>query len=558
MKTLVYAAIFAAALIAAGNNGHAQNANTTLSNLTGPTKVNVALLPGNNNIRDIGSAGKQWRNIYAGSAYFLNGTKFINSAGSANTFIGSDAGRSNAGGANNTATGYQALYANQSGSDNTVTGFRSMYTNVSGYINTAYGDFTLYHNTAGAYNAASGYSALYSNTTGKSNTATGYSSLYANTTGSWNTATGINALKVSNGDENSAFGVNALASNTTGIQNTGIGNGSMYYNTFGAFNTGMGYAALYNTTGSQYNTAMGYNAGNTYNNGWNNVFIGANTDVNGANYYNVIAIGQGTICTGVSQARIGNSSTVSIGGYANWTNISDVRVKKNIKENVPGLDFINKLKPITYNLDLDAANKLTQAPVATDNSGRLIPVSKQEQDARKAKEHILYTGFAAQEVEKAAKELNYNFSGVDVAKNDIDLYGLRYAEFVVPLVKAVQELSRQNEAMKEEITKLKTAVNMQSSAAIAGVVIGNASLEQNMPNPFNRTTSIRYTLPQKFTSAQIVIADMLGKNIKQINLNVTGKGSLQVDASMLAAGTYSYSLIIDAKRISTKQMVLTK
>ena len=32
-----------------------------------------------------------------------------------------------------------------------------------------------------------------------------------------------------------------------------------------------------------------------------------------------------------------------------------------------------------------------------------------------------------------------DFSGVDKPKNDTDQYGLRYAEFVVPLVKAVQE-----------------------------------------------------------------------------------------------------------------------
>ena len=58
---------------------------------------------------------------------------------------------------------------------------------------------------------------------------------------------------------------------------------------------------------------------------------------------------------------------------------------------------------------------------------------------------MVYTGFVAQDVEKAARELNYDFSGVDAAKNDKDLYGLRYSEFVVPLVKAVQELSAKND-----------------------------------------------------------------------------------------------------------------
>ena len=69
---------------------------------------------------------------------------------------------------------------------------------------------------------------------------------------------------------------------------------------------------------------------------------------------------------------------------------------------------------------------------------------------------VLYTGFVAQDVEKAAKSLNYNFSGVDAPKNDKDLYGLRYAEFVVPLVKAVQEQQVLIETLQKEINRLKS------------------------------------------------------------------------------------------------------
>jgi len=125
-------------------------------------------------------------------------------------------------------------------------------------------------------------------------------------------------------------------------------------------------------------------------------------------------------------------------------------VKKNIKENVPGLSFINKLKPITYNLNLDAADKIVQRPAIKTKDGKTIQPTQEDIAARKAQEQIVYTGFIAQNVEKAAKELNYDFSGVDVAKNDKDLYGLRYEEFVVPLVKAVQELSAKNDDLQKE------------------------------------------------------------------------------------------------------------
>ena len=66
------------------------------------------------------------------------------------------------------------------------------------------------------------------------------------------------------------------------------------------------------------------------------------------------------------------------------------------------------------------------------------------------------TGFIAQEVEKAANELGYDFSGVDKPKNKNDYYGLRYAEFVVPLVKAMQEQQNMIEEMKAEIELLKS------------------------------------------------------------------------------------------------------
>ena len=57
------------------------------------------------------------------------------------------------------------------------------------------------------------------------------------------------------------------------------------------------------------------------------------------------------ICTASSQVTLGNGATAEYRAYANWSNISDGRFKKNIKQNVPGLAFINKLQPITYTLD---------------------------------------------------------------------------------------------------------------------------------------------------------------------------------------------------------------
>ena len=484
----------------------------------------------------------------------------------ANVFLGNSAGAKNTG-LSNTATGSYALSSSNSGAYNSAFGYAALNYNTSGYSNTAIGTYSLSLNTTGNMNTAIGSHALYINGIGSSNTATGYSALFNNTKGEQNVATGQGALAINtDGSRNTAIGSEAMnESGSSATENAAVGYRALLNNS-GHHNVAMGTFALAYNNGSQNNVAVGYYAGATFLQGWNNTFIGADADATAQGLYNTVALGNYAKVTASNQVRIGNSSTTSIGGYANWTNISDGRVKKNIKENVPGLAFINKLKPVTYNLDLDAADKIMAVPAAKDKNGKLLTrqVSQAEMTARQAKQKIVYTGFIAQDVEKAAKDLNYDFSGVDAAKSDKDLYGLRYNDFIMPLVKAVQEISKENEELKSRIEKLEA--NKQSNVASSQsniqspkfATISSASLEQNTPNPFSRATTINYTLPQQFSSAKIIITDKSGNTIKSINVSGAGKGSLNVDASTLSSGAYQYTLYVDGKLISTKQMVLTK
>lgn len=217
-------------------------------------------------------------------------------------------------------------------------------------------------------------------------------------------------------------GYQALYSNTTGDYNTANGDQALYHNITGDYNTAVGCWAGPNSSSSAYSnqTAIGYNTENTASN----------------------------------QVRIGNSDVTSIGGYANWTNISDAHFKKDINENVPGLDFVLKLRPVTYHLDMDAIANFYHTP----DSLRL-------KDAEQIKGNMLQSGFLAQEVEQTAKELNFDFSGVNAPKNDNEHYGLRYAEFVVPLVKAVQEqqtiidnLQKENKLQQKQLQELQKQI----------------------------------------------------------------------------------------------------
>jgi hypothetical protein len=416
-------------------------------------------------------------NIAIGSKSLLSNTKgsfntaigdytlYSNTTGYKNTATGLNALSSNTTGYSNTATGVESLLSNSTGYFNTATGFQSLFNNNSSG-NTAVGAMAMYANITGAYNTAAGCMALKANIEGNNNTATGYMALSANIFGNNNTAHGFQSL-VSNtsGGDNTGVGNSALFYNTTGNNNTAVGGLALGHNTIGSGNTAVGDQALYvnagnsgnrntavgvqtlhATTGSENNTAVGFYAGNLFNMGFNNTMIGANADATFAGLYNSVALGESSRCTGNSQVRLGNAATTSIGGTVGYTTISDGRFKKNIHEEVKGIDFIMKLRPVTYQLDIAGLNKK-------------LNVNKEDQASKKViteKEKIFFSGFVAQEVEQAAKETGYDFSGVDKPQNENDLYGLRYAEFVVPLVKAFQEqqtiiiaLQKQNEELKK-------------------------------------------------------------------------------------------------------------
>ncbi|OWY24072.1 hypothetical protein C7N43_15875 [Sphingobacteriales bacterium UPWRP_1] len=148
---------------------------------------------------------------------------------------------------------------------------------------------------------------------------------------------------------------------------------------------------------------------------------------------------------------------LNVQGQVGFTTYSDQRFKTNVQTNVKGLDFILKLRPVTYNVNAPALDKFLHqgnTPREKDETGDQL-----NRQALQQKANITYTGFLAQEVEQAAQATGFDFSGVDKPQNDRDLYGLRYAEFVVTLVKAVQEQQEMIVELKKEITQLKAQIN---------------------------------------------------------------------------------------------------
>lgn len=299
-------------------------------------------------------------------------------------------------------------------------------------VNTADGYEAMFSNTLGVENAAVGALALYSNTTGSDNTALGEFALHLNTTGQNNTATGNAALQVNTtGYYNTATGENALASTATGSSNTAIGNRAGYNNTE-SWNTFIGDSAGYLNTFGEYNTYLGYISGNE----------NSNITVSNSTFLGYQA-GDGGTVTG-NTVYIGNTSVANILGEVATGTYSDGRIKDNIKENVPGLDFISKLRPVTYNLNIHRQNSLMGIKNDEDWPGKY--------DIEK----ITQSGFIAQQVDSAAQACGYDFNGVIKPQNLDGLYALRYSEFVVPLVKAVQELNAKNDTIRIAVDSLRS------------------------------------------------------------------------------------------------------
>ncbi len=397
---------------------------------------------------------------YNGSSWAVVGTEAvdINSLADGKTdgnsvFLGTGAGANNNGTDNkNVSVGYNALFSNTNGVNNTANGFYALYSNTTGGYNTANGSQALFYNTTGGYNTANGNFALFNNASGNNNTAFGYNTLYSNSAGTFNIANG--------------FG--ALYSNTTGGYNTANGSQALYNNIGGDGNTANGVQALYSysysNSGSHGNTANGVCA-HCLGNGIQNTStgslafyssegslctaIGRQATSNTVNYSNTTAVGYSAEPTASNRIHIGNTSVQWIGGQTTWSTYSDSRAKNNIKEDVKGLDFIMKLRPLSWYWD---KNKLDTIMGITDSSDY-----KEKYDIEKIKQN----GFLVHEVEKAAMESGYDFSGIHTPVNDHTPYSLSYAEFVVPLVKAVQERQKTLTDQQQMIEMLQETIKNQ-------------------------------------------------------------------------------------------------
>jgi len=295
----------------------------------------------------------------------------------------------------------------------------------NGSVNVFIGANTAVSNGAGDRSTALGANSYISNTSGGNNNVIGAYAMRANTGREHSIAIGYNALEDSNGDRNVAIGNYASLNVTNSTRNFSIGGNALSSNTTGDDNTAVGFNALSGLTTEDFNTAVGYNSYTT------------------GNYRNANVIGYNAIADADNIVHLGNTSITTISGQVNFTTYSDKRIKTNIREDVIGTEFISKLRPVTYNFDLDKQNELLNIEDLSNSPSKYDI------------ENIKFSGFIAQEIEKAAIASNYNFNGLKKPEKDQKLYMVTYTQFIMPLVKTIKEQQERLKEIKKELEKLK-------------------------------------------------------------------------------------------------------
>lgn len=83
-----------------------------------------------------------------------------------------------------------------------------------------------------------------------------------------------------------------------------------------------------------------------------------------------------------------------------------------------------------------------------------------------------------------------------------------------------------------------------------------AILYQNIPNPFNGTSSIKYYIPSSVSKAAMVFSNTSGQVISTITIDKRGDEALAINSDGLASGIYFYSLYVEGSLVDTKKMII--
>jgi hypothetical protein len=154
---------------------------------------------------------------------------------------------------------------------------------------------------------------------------------------------------------------------------------------------------------------------------------------------------------GTLRAAADNSSALGTTSFR-FTNVcavngtiqtSDLREKKDIQTSNLGLEFITKLNPVSYKWKV-GHNDVSSEEDGVDENGEV----KYKQIITPIEGKRTHYGLIAQEVKEVLGDVDF---GGFIHDDESDIMGLRYDQFISPLIKAIQEQQAQIEELKSKI-----------------------------------------------------------------------------------------------------------
>jgi len=190
---------------------------------------------------------------------------------------------------------------------------------------------------------------------------------------------------------------------------TAVGAGSLVSITSGSWNTAIGRSTLRSVTTGNNNTSIG-GPNFTLTTGSNNTMLGYGAEASSATVSNEITLGDSQI----TNLRC-NDTTIS--------GLSDARDKTQVTDMEYGLDFIEKLRPVNF--------------IWNQRDGGRVGLKD--------------SGFIAQELMSVEDQFDANEWLHLTSRNNEERYEAAPGRLIPVLVKAVQELSAEVKALKEQI-----------------------------------------------------------------------------------------------------------
>lgn len=422
-----------------------------------------------------------------------------NVIGNQNTAIGNLSLNANTAN-NNTAIGFKAMQLNGVGNTNTSVGSESLSSNLGGSENSAFGYRALYLAESANKNNAFGRNALGNIFTGGQNIGIGVNSGLLTSTSSANISS---SFSVYIGNDTKSFANNSQNEIVIGYNATGIGSNSVVLGNSSIINTILRGQTLIGTTETvtpTYGLAHQLVVTKIYSGGVGtpgvvdlrnldpnivaNTVLGRmqfTTNYLGGSFYTSSAIegiaagsasggasGGGILKfmtsvggTGASpiermritqlgavQPGVDNSYSLGASGIR-WSSVwaangtiqtSDEREKKNIIDSDLGLDFISKLRPVSFKWKV-GKNEVTSELDGLDEEGN--PKTKTIVTPVEGKR--THYGLIAQEVEQLLDGKDF---GGFIHDKETDIKGLRYDQFIPVLINAIKELKAEIEILK--------------------------------------------------------------------------------------------------------------